>query len=59
MSNPQYPQKAEQAVTERSSWLQIPVSSKQKAGWVRAAQAEGMKLAAWVVKTLDAAVRKP
>lgn len=40
----------------RGSWLQIPVASKQKAGWVMAAQREGLKLASWVTKTLDEAV---
>lgn len=41
-----------------TSWLQILVARKQKAGWVRAAQREGMKLGSWVTKTLDEAVAK-
>ncbi len=43
----------------RQSWLHVEVLTRQKALWVKAAQAEGLKLAAWVVKTLDAAARKP
>lgn len=37
------------------SWLQVRVNSKQKAGWVKAAQREGLKLSGWVTKTLEAA----
>lgn len=40
------------------SWLQVRVNSKQKAGWVKAAQREGLKLSGWVTKTLDEAVGK-
>jgi predicted HicB family RNase H-like nuclease len=40
---------------EPQAWLQIQVMQKQKTAWVRAAQAKGMRLAAWVTKALDEA----
>jgi len=36
-----------------SSHLHIRVTQAQKAAWVRQAQAEGMKLSAWVIGRLD------
>lgn len=38
------------------SMLHVRTTSKQKAGWVRQAQRERMKLESWVTKTLDEAV---
>lgn len=43
---------------ELNSWLQVRVNSGQKAGWVKAAQREGLKLSGWVTKTLDEAAGK-
>lgn len=43
---------------ELDSWLQVRVNSGQKAGWVKAAQREGLKLSGWVTKTLDEAAGK-
>jgi len=36
-----------------TSMLQMRCTPAQKAAWVRAAQAENMKLTEWVVKKLD------
>ena len=36
-----------------SSFLHVRVTPRDKAGWVKAAQASGLKLAEWVVKTLN------
>jgi len=40
---------------ELDSWLQVRVNGSAKAGWVKKAQAEGLKLSAWVIKTLNQA----
>lgn len=40
------------------SMLHVRTTSRQKAGWVKQAQREQMKLESWVTKTLDAAVTK-
>lgn len=40
-----------------SSFLHVRCMPRSKSGWCRAAERERIKLAAWVVRTLDAAAR--
>lgn len=40
------------------SMLHVRTTSRQKAGWVKQAQREKLKLESWVTKTLDEAVDK-
>ncbi len=40
------------------SMLHVRTTSRQKAGWVKQAQRERMRLESWVTKTLDEAVEK-
>lgn len=49
-------------MSNERSFLHILVPRPSKAAWVRAAQAEGLNLTEWVIRTLDAAadqVRPP
>ena len=39
----------------KTSWIQMRIDTEKKAGYVKRAQAEGMKLTEWIFKTLDAA----
>lgn len=48
-------QKGEQPAT---SWLQVRVVPRDKAGWVKAACVEGKNLSEWVVVTLNNAAKK-
>jgi len=38
-----------------TSWIQMRIDTEKKAGYVKRAQDEGMKLTEWIFKTLDAA----
>lgn len=40
------------------SMLHVRTTSRQKAGWVKQAQREKLKLENWVTKTLDEAVKE-
>lgn len=56
MSAPLNNQNAVKEEAERaSSFLHVRAVPRDKAGWVRAAQRRGQKLAAWVTETLNRA----
>ncbi len=56
MSAPAKNQNAAKPDAERlSSFLHVRVTPRDKAGWVKAAQRSGKKIAEWVTDTLNAA----
>ena len=40
-------------MTDKRAFLKLDVSPEQKAQWIRAANAQGLKLSEWVRDTLD------
>lgn len=53
MPAPKGSKNAQKGDEPASSFLHVRVTPRDKAGWVRASQASGLKLAEWVIQALN------